>query len=74
MPVIAREILAGRTGAPRDIVLLNAGGGAVHRRRRPPPSATGIATAAEAIDSGRAAGALATLITLSTGGRPAVTS
>jgi anthranilate phosphoribosyltransferase len=61
---IARDVLAGEPGAPRDIVLLNAGvslliAGAV------PTVQDGIAMAAEAIDSGRAAEVLARLVSAS---------
>ena len=61
---IAEAILAGQTGAPREIVLLNAGAalfvaGRVDRIR------DGIAMAAEAIDSGRAAAVLDDLRRLS---------
>ncbi|HXG55376.1 MAG TPA: anthranilate phosphoribosyltransferase [Vicinamibacterales bacterium] len=61
---IARRILAGERGAPRDIVLLNAGvslliAGAV------PSVAEGITRGASAIDEGRAAAVLETLAQLS---------
>jgi len=61
---IARAVLAGQRGAPRDIVLLNAGAslliaGAVSRLRE------GIERAAAAIDDGRARGALERLVALS---------
>jgi anthranilate phosphoribosyltransferase len=54
---IARDVLAGRSGAPRDIVLLNAAAalliaGTVGRMQ------DGVAMAAEAVDSGRAAAVL----------------
>jgi anthranilate phosphoribosyltransferase len=64
---IARGVLAGRKGGPRDVVLLNAGaslliaGHATTIRE-------GIALAAEAIDSGRAAAVLDTLIACSQSG------
>ena len=63
---IAREVLGGGRGAPRDIVLLNAAAallvaGAV------PAMVEGIAEAADAIDSGRAAGVLAKMVQLSPG-------
>jgi anthranilate phosphoribosyltransferase len=61
---IAREVLAGAPGAPRDIVLLNAGASLLIAGR----VATipdGIAMAAEAIDSGRASGVLQSLVALS---------
>ena len=62
--VIARAVLAGTPGAPRDIVLLNAGaslliaGAAVSIQE-------GIAHAARAIDDGSASAALDRLVTLS---------
>jgi len=61
---IARGVLAGDRGAPRDIVLLNAGAslliaGAV------PHLPEGIALARAAIDDGRAAAVLDRLVTLS---------
>ena len=61
---IARAVLAGQRGAPRDIVLLNAGAslliaGAASRLRE------GIERAAAAIDDGRARGALERLVALS---------
>ena len=70
---IARAILSGQRGAPRDIVLLNAGASlliAGHENRLE----DGIRRAGEAIDSGRAAAVLDALIALSQGkteGRPA---
>jgi anthranilate phosphoribosyltransferase len=58
---IARDVLAATPGAPRDIVLLNAGASLlVAGRVDSVPE--GIAMAAEAIDSGRAAVVLETLI------------
>jgi anthranilate phosphoribosyltransferase len=65
---IAREVLAGAAGAPRDIVLLNAGASLLIAGR----VATipeGIAAAAEAIDSGRASRVLESLVALSQEGR-----
>jgi anthranilate phosphoribosyltransferase len=65
---IARAVLAGEPGAPRDIVLLNAAASLLIAGK----AATipeGLAMAAEAIDSGRAAGVLEKLIQLS--GEPA---
>ena len=62
---IARSILAGQPGAPRDITLLNAAASLLIAGR----AATipeGIAMAADAIDSGRAAAVLEKLIRLST--------
>ena len=61
---IARKVLGGSEGAPRDIVLLNAGvslliAGAV------PTVTEGISLAADALDSGRAGAVLDTLIRLS---------
>jgi len=61
---IARDVLNGTTGAPRDIVLLNAGAslliaGAV------PDMATGISRAAAALDSGAAAATLEQLTAIS---------
>ncbi len=61
---IARDVLAGRQGAPRDIVLLNAGA-SLFIAGAAPTVVSGIAMAAEAIDSGRAAGVLDTLVRLS---------
>jgi anthranilate phosphoribosyltransferase len=63
---IARAILNGQTGAPRDIVLLNAAvalliAGAV------PSVADGIRRAAESIDSGAAAAVLERLVKVSHG-------
>ena len=63
------RVLAGEPGAPRDIVLLNAGASllvAGTRRRR---FREGVAMAAEAIDSGRAAGVLQKLMRCVAGGR-----
>jgi anthranilate phosphoribosyltransferase len=65
---IARDVLAGAAGAPRDIVLLNAGASLLIAGR----VATipeGIAAAAEAIDSGRASRVLESLVALSQEGR-----
>ena len=61
---IARAVLAGHPGAPRDIVLLNAGASLLIAGK----AATipeGIAMAAEAIDRGRAAAVLEKLVRLS---------
>src|SRR5215203_3451788 len=58
---IATAILAGRPGPPRDIVLLNAGASLLVAGRVESVPA-GIAIAADAIDSGRAAAVLETLI------------
>jgi anthranilate phosphoribosyltransferase len=59
--VIARAVLAGEAGAPRDVVLLNAGASLLIAGRTPTVR-EGIDLAAEAIDSGRAAGVLNTLV------------
>ncbi len=64
--VIVRSVLGGATGAPRDVVLLNAGAalfiaGAAETVR------AGVARAAAAIDSGGAAGVLDRLIRVSNG-------
>jgi anthranilate phosphoribosyltransferase len=61
---IVRDLLAGRHGGPRDVVLLNAGAalfvaGAAESVRG------GIARAAEAIDSGAARGTLEAMVRLS---------
>jgi anthranilate phosphoribosyltransferase len=70
---IARAILAGRPGAPRDIVILNAAAslliaGAVTT------IADGIRRAGAALDSGAAAGVLEKLVAVSNAGRVAATS
>jgi anthranilate phosphoribosyltransferase len=70
---IARAILAGRPGAPRDIVMLNAGAslliaGAVTT------IGEGIRRAGAALDSGAAAGVLGKLVRVSNAGRAAATS
>jgi anthranilate phosphoribosyltransferase len=67
---IARAILAGETGAPRDIVLLNAAAslliaGAV------PSIGEGVKRAAAAIDGGGAAQVLITLVRVSNAEREA---
>jgi anthranilate phosphoribosyltransferase len=59
--VIARAVLAGEPGAPRDVVLLNAGASLLIAGRTPTVR-EGIDLAGEAIDSGRAAGVLNTLV------------
>ncbi len=62
--VIARAVLAGQAGGPRDIVLLNAGASLLIAGK----VATipeGIAMAADAVDTGRAAAALEKLVELS---------
>ena len=64
---IARAVLAGEKGGPRDVVLLNAGASLLIAGR----AATirdGIAMAADAVDSGRAAAALDKLIACSVAG------
>jgi anthranilate phosphoribosyltransferase len=71
--VIARAILAGQSGAPRDIVMLNAAAslliaGAVTT------IAEGIRRAGAALDSGAAAGVLEKLVAVSNAGRVAATS
>ena len=58
---IARDVLSGSHGAPRDIVLLNAGASLLIAGRVDSIPG-GIAMAADAIDSGRAAAVLETLI------------
>jgi anthranilate phosphoribosyltransferase len=65
---IARAVLSGQRGAPRDIVLLNAAASLLIAGK----AATipeGLVMAAEAIDSGRAAGVLDRLIAISKDGR-----
>jgi len=61
---VIRCVLEGRQGAPRDIVLLNAGA-AVYVGGKADTLAEGIGLAAEAIDSGRAQQALERLVELS---------
>ena len=61
---IARDVLAGQPGPPRDIVLLNAGASLFIAGAAPTVFA-GIGMAATAIDTGRAAGTLETLVRLS---------
>ena len=58
---IARAVLSGTPGAPRDIVLLNAGASLLIAERAD-SIPEGIAMAGEAIDSGRALAVLETLI------------
>jgi anthranilate phosphoribosyltransferase len=65
---IARAVLAGQPGAPRDIVALNAAASLLIAGKAATIPA-GLAMAADAIDSGRAAAVLDTLIALS--GEPA---
>jgi anthranilate phosphoribosyltransferase len=66
---IARAVLKGERGAPRDVVLLNAGA-ALLVAGVAPTVADGIAMGAEAIDSGRAAGVLDLMVALSQGQLP----
>jgi anthranilate phosphoribosyltransferase len=61
---IARDVLAGAHGAPRDIVLLNAGA-ALFIAGRASSIADGLLHAADALDSGRAAEVLAALVRVS---------
>jgi anthranilate phosphoribosyltransferase len=61
---IARDVLAGAAGAPRDIVLLNAGA-ALFIAGAAPSISEGIVGAADALDSGRAAETLAALVRVS---------
>ena len=61
-----RAVLAGERGAPRDIVLLNAGA-AVYVGGRAGSLKDGIAAAAESVDSGRAREALGKLVSASNG-------
>ncbi len=63
---IARAVLEGERGAPRDVVLLNAGA-ALLVAAIAPTVADGIAMGAEAIDSGRAAAVLDLMVALSQG-------
>jgi anthranilate phosphoribosyltransferase len=62
---IARAVLSGQPGAPRDIVLLNAAASLLIAGKVATIPA-GLTMAADAIDSGRAAGVLEKLIRLST--------
>jgi anthranilate phosphoribosyltransferase len=65
---IARAVLGGEKGAPRDAVLLNAGA-ALCVAGRAAALREGVALAAEAIDSGRAAAVLERLVTYTREGR-----
>jgi anthranilate phosphoribosyltransferase len=65
---IARAILAGDKGAPRDIVLLNAAASLLIAEQAP-TIAEGVRQAAAALDSGRAARVLETLVRVSNGQR-----
>jgi len=67
---IARRILAGERGAPRDIVLLNAGVSLLIAGVAPTVQ-DGIATAAAAIDEGRALVVLEQLVAISNRGAAA---
>jgi anthranilate phosphoribosyltransferase len=66
---IARRVLGGERGAPRDIVLLNAGA-ALFVAGRAPHLPDGLRMAAEAIDSGAARRSLETLVQWSSAGAP----
>jgi anthranilate phosphoribosyltransferase len=61
---IARDVLAGAAGAPRDVVLLNAAAGLLVAGAVD-DLAAGVSRAAESIDSGAAAGALDRLVAAS---------
>ena len=61
---IARDVLAGEAGAPRDIVLLNAGA-ALFIAGAVSSISDGLVRAADALDSGRATDVLATLVRVS---------
>mgnify|MGYP000274199783 CR=1 FL=1 len=58
-----REVLLGQRGAPRDVILANAGVALWVAGRATSP-ASGVATASQAIDSGAAAALLARLVQL----------
>ncbi len=60
--VIAQAILAGEVGPSRDLAVMNAGA-AIYAAGGAQTLPEGVATAAEAIDSGRAAKALARFVT-----------
>jgi anthranilate phosphoribosyltransferase len=64
---IIRRVLDGERGAPRDVVLLNAGAGLLIAGQAPTVQ-EGIARAARAIDSGDAAKTLDRLVAMSTEG------
>lgn len=70
---VARAVLGGRTGPVRDIVLLNAGAGLLLAGRAPTVT-EGVAAAAAAIDSGKAAETLARLVEVSQTPDEAVTA
>ena len=61
---IARAVLGGETGAPRDVVLLNAGAALVAAGSAM-AVAEGMAQAAKSIDSGNATSALERLVAVS---------
>jgi len=61
---IAREVLSGRPGPPREVVLLNAGA-AIFVGGKAASIAEGVARAREAIDSGRAMAKLEALLAAS---------
>jgi anthranilate phosphoribosyltransferase len=63
--VAIREVLAGQKGPKRDVVLLNAAAGLLAAGRAD-DLAAGLITATDAIDSGRAARALESLVEVST--------
>jgi anthranilate phosphoribosyltransferase len=69
---IARAILAGQPGAPRDIVLLNAAASLLIAGRVA-SIAEGVRAAADGLDSGAAARVLAQLVHVSNAGREATT-
>lgn len=66
---VIREILAGKPGAPRDIVLANAAFGLIAADVVQTPS-EGVRRAAEVVDSGRAAQALDKLVEVSNAPAP----
>jgi anthranilate phosphoribosyltransferase len=70
---IARSVLDGAGGAPRDIVLINAAASLLIAGRAS-TMAEGMAQAAEAVDTGGAAAALDRLVEISNAGQEAVTS
>lgn len=66
---IIREVLEGRTGAPRDVVVLNAGC-ALFIAGHAASVSDGMRQAAQAIDAGAARATLTKLVTLSQAGEP----
>ena len=68
---LLRAVLDGAPGPHRDIVLLNAAA-ALYVAGQAPDLATGVAQAAESIDSGAARAALARMIAVSQGPQPAL--